>query len=108
MVVVPGTRGRILDRNGSELAISEDAATIIATPYQVEDPPKAAKKLAPILGARRDELARDARRRRLRFAYLARKVDLDQPSRSASSTSTGSAFCPTAAASIPRGCSRPR
>ena len=37
-VTVPGERGRVLDRNGNVLAVSEDAATVIATPYQVKDP----------------------------------------------------------------------
>ena len=48
-VVVPGIRGTILDRHGKDLAISEDAATVFATPYQVKDPEAAARKLAPIL-----------------------------------------------------------
>ncbi len=42
-VTVPGLRGSLLDRRGSELAASEDAATIYATPYQVKNPPRAAK-----------------------------------------------------------------
>ena len=37
-VTVPGLRGSLLDRSGNELAASEDAATIYATPYQVEEP----------------------------------------------------------------------
>ncbi|MDQ3572858.1 MAG: penicillin-binding protein 2 [Actinomycetota bacterium] len=75
MVTVPGVRGAILDRNGSELAVSEDAASVFATPYQVKDPADAAAKLAPILGddvkAIRDRLEADTG-----FEYLARKVDL--------------------------------
>ena len=45
-VVVPGSRGTIHDRSGRELAVSEDAATIFATPYQVKDPEATAHKLA--------------------------------------------------------------
>src|SRR3954447_7726892 len=48
-VTVPGLRGSLLDRGGTELATSENAATIYATPYQVKNPPRAAEKLAPIL-----------------------------------------------------------
>src|SRR5215212_12202746 len=48
-VPVPGLRGSILDRKGRELAVSEDAVDVVATPYQVEDPHRAAHKLAPIL-----------------------------------------------------------
>ena len=55
-VTVPGTRGAILDRNGNELAVSEDAATIIATPYQVEDPAGTAAKLASILDVSEKDL----------------------------------------------------
>jgi cell division protein FtsI/penicillin-binding protein 2 len=75
-VVVPGTRGRILDRNGNELAISEDAATIIATPYQVEDPTKAASKLAPVLDLEEDKLLETLADEDSGFAYLVRKADL--------------------------------
>src|ERR671924_364753 len=31
-------RGTIYDRNGRELAVSEDAATIFVTPYLIKDP----------------------------------------------------------------------
>src|SRR5947207_15947339 len=48
-VPLPGLRGSILDRKGRELAVSEDAVDVVATPYQVKDPGKTASKLAPIL-----------------------------------------------------------
>ena len=47
---MPGLRGSILDRYGNPLAVSEDAKTIYATPYQVKHPGEDAAKLAPILG----------------------------------------------------------
>ncbi|MGI8462148.1 MAG: peptidoglycan D,D-transpeptidase FtsI family protein [Solirubrobacterales bacterium] len=75
-VVVPGKRGAILDRNGSELAVSEDAATIIATPYQVKDPAATAAKLAQILEMPEKELLEPLSDRESGFAYLARKVSL--------------------------------
>jgi len=75
MVTVPGVRGAILDRNGNALALSEDAASVFATPYQVKDPPEAAARLAKVLkvdeGKLLEQLASDSG-----FAYLARKVDL--------------------------------
>ena len=37
-VTIPGQRGRVLDRNGKVMAASEDAADVIATPYQVKKP----------------------------------------------------------------------
>jgi cell division protein FtsI (penicillin-binding protein 3) len=75
-VVVPGTRGAIMDRHGKDLAISEDAATVFATPYQVKDAEAAARKLAPILDLSEDDLLRTLADRESGFAYLARKVDL--------------------------------
>ena len=55
-VVVPGSRGTIYDRTGRELAVSEDAATVFATPYQVKDPEEAAHKLAKVLDLDQEEV----------------------------------------------------
>jgi cell division protein FtsI (penicillin-binding protein 3) len=72
---VPGLRGAILDRDGTRLASSEDAATIYATPYQVKNPPKAAALLAPILEEKKgkvlEELTVESG-----FSYLAKDVSL--------------------------------
>jgi cell division protein FtsI (penicillin-binding protein 3) len=74
-LTVPGLRGSILDRDGTRLASSEDAATIYATPYQVKNPPKAAARLAPILKQKKakvlEELTAESG-----FSYLAQNVDL--------------------------------
>jgi cell division protein FtsI (penicillin-binding protein 3) len=74
-VMVPGLRGSILDRNGTRLASSEDAATIYATPYQVKNPPQAAARLAPILKQKKgkvlEELTVESG-----FSYLAKDIDL--------------------------------
>jgi len=75
MVTVPGIRGSILDRSGSALAVSEEAATIYATPYQVVDPPKAARKLAAVLDVPADQLLRSLSADS-GFEYLAKRVDL--------------------------------
>ncbi len=75
-VTIPGQRGRILDRKGRELAVSEDAADVVATPYQVRHPSAAARRLAPILGMREGGLLRSLADRSSGFAYLAREVDL--------------------------------
>ena len=58
-VTVPGLRGSLLDRRGNELAVSEDAATIYATPYQVKNPPQAADETG---ADPRPEAGRGARR----------------------------------------------
>jgi cell division protein FtsI/penicillin-binding protein 2 len=79
-VMVPGLRGSLLDRYGNPLAVSEDAATIFATPYQVKDPPRTAEKLAGILGEDRDQilhsLTEDSG-----FSYIAHKVDVPTAAR---------------------------
>jgi cell division protein FtsI (penicillin-binding protein 3) len=74
-VTVPGLRGRILDRHGEALAVSEDAASIYATPYQVKDPKRTAALLGPLLDSSEDEI-RDELGEDSGFTYLARKVDL--------------------------------
>ena len=74
-ITVPGLRGSVLDRRGNKLASSEDAATIYATPYQVKNPPRAAAKLAPILGQKKGEVL-EALTAESGFSYLAHKVDL--------------------------------
>lgn len=74
-VTVPGIRGAILDRHGDALAISEEAATVFATPYQVEDPQKAAKKLGEVLGTPADDLL-EPLMAPTGFEYLAKKIDL--------------------------------
>jgi cell division protein FtsI (penicillin-binding protein 3) len=75
VVTVPGLRGDLLDRRGNKLAASEDAATIYATPYQVENPPQAAERLAPILDQPKGEVL-EALTAEGGFSYVAQKVDL--------------------------------
>ncbi len=74
-VTVPGLRGSLLDRRGTQLAASEDARTIYATPYQVKNPPQAAAKLAPILKLKKGEVL-EALTVESGFSYVAHKVDL--------------------------------
>jgi cell division protein FtsI/penicillin-binding protein 2 len=75
-VLVPGVRGKILDRGGRQLALSEEAATIFATPYQIKDPAEAAEQLAGVLDVPEDEILDAISDRSSGFAYVARKVDL--------------------------------
>jgi cell division protein FtsI (penicillin-binding protein 3) len=75
VITVPGLRGDLLDRRGNKLAASEDAATIYATPYQVENPPRAAERLAPILDQPKGEVL-EALTAEGGFSYVAQKVNL--------------------------------
>ncbi len=79
-VTVPGLRGSLLDRRGNELAASEDAATIYATPYQVKNPPQAAEKLARILDLDKAEVL-ESLTAEGGFSYVAHKVSLQQAGR---------------------------
>jgi cell division protein FtsI (penicillin-binding protein 3) len=67
-------RGTITDRHGTELAVSEEALSIAATPYLVKDPGAAARRLAPWIGVPEAELIKKLSDRRSGFVYLQRKV----------------------------------
>src|SRR3954453_19414413 len=70
-VPVPGLRGSILDRRGRELAVSEDAVDVVATPYQVKDPPQMARRLAPVLHISKQDILHALGDGSSGFAYLA-------------------------------------
>jgi cell division protein FtsI (penicillin-binding protein 3) len=74
---VPGRRGTITDRNGIELAVSEDAATVFANPFLIEDPIGVAARLAPVLDVPEAELLDLLADRGAGFVYLARQLDAD-------------------------------
>ncbi|MBI2873530.1 MAG: stage V sporulation protein D, partial [Firmicutes bacterium] len=73
-VPVEPKRGRIIDRNGKELALSASAPTVVAIPIEVRDPRSTAQALAKIL-----ELDPGYIERRLTtkaaLVYVARKID---------------------------------
>lgn len=71
---VPARRGAIVDRRGVELAVSEPADDVTATPYLVDDPVAVARLLAPLLDEPEDELAAALARRDTGYVVLARKV----------------------------------
>lgn len=73
-VDVPAPRGTITDRRGVELAVSQPAADVSATPYLVKDPAGVAEQLAPLIDRPESEILRKLTERGSGFAYLARKV----------------------------------
>ena len=73
-VLVPARRGAIADRNGTELAVSQPAMTIAATPYLIKDPARVSARLAGLLDKPEDEILRQLARRDTGFAYVARHV----------------------------------
>jgi cell division protein FtsI/penicillin-binding protein 2 len=70
----PARRGTIFDRNGVELAVSEDSVTVFAHPFLIKDPVKVAAQLAPLVGRPEDELLRELSSKET-FVYLRRKMD---------------------------------
>ena len=75
--VVPAQRGAITDRNGIDLAVSEPAQDISATPYLIKEPLAAAQKLAPLLGVPQAQLLRKLSERS-GFVYLKRALPAKQ------------------------------
>jgi cell division protein FtsI (penicillin-binding protein 3) len=74
-LVVPARRGTIVDRNRVELAVSEDALTVFAHPFLIDDPAKVAARLAPLLGRTESDLLKVLSDRDAGFVYLRRKMD---------------------------------
>src|SRR4051794_18828111 len=77
-VDVPARRGTITDRNGTELAVSEDSVTVFANPKLVQDPAGTARRLAPFLGVPATKLTEELADRSTGFVYLARKLPLSK------------------------------
>jgi cell division protein FtsI/penicillin-binding protein 2 len=74
---VPAQRGTITDRNGIDLAVSEPARDISATPYLVKDPLAVAQRLAPLLDQTQATLLTDLSEH-TGFVYLARALPAKQ------------------------------
>ena len=72
---VPALRGTITDRRGVELAVSEDAVTVFANPFLIDDPAGTAAKLAPLVGRTSEQLLPLLSDRKKGFIYLRRKMD---------------------------------
>src|SRR5215213_4688962 len=77
-LIVPARRGAITDRTGTELAVSQPATTIAATPYLVKDAARVAARLSRLLDEPEDEILRQLARRDTGFAYVARHVPADR------------------------------
>jgi cell division protein FtsI (penicillin-binding protein 3) len=91
---LPAARGTIVDRKGQELAVSEPAADVSATPYLVRDPLKAAAKLAPALGQTEEQLVQKLARKDTGFVYLARGLPAGRAAKVEKLNLTGIAITP--------------
>jgi cell division protein FtsI (penicillin-binding protein 3) len=72
---VPARRGTITDRNGVELAVSEDAVTVFANPFLIRNPTRVAAKVAPLIGRPYEEVVDKLADRDRGYVYLRRKLD---------------------------------
>jgi cell division protein FtsI (penicillin-binding protein 3) len=102
-VTVPGFRGRILDREGDPLAASEEAATVFATPYQVDDPSDAARRLAPVLDVPEEQIFDALSNRESGFQYLRRELDVVAAERVRKLDIDGIGLLPDSRRSYPQG-----
>src|SRR3954470_8232796 len=80
-ITVPARRGAITDRTGEELAVSQPAMSIAATPYLIRDPLNVANRIAPIVRRDRDDVLHDLSRKNTGFVWLARKLPMEAAKR---------------------------
>jgi cell division protein FtsI (penicillin-binding protein 3) len=99
---VPAQRGTITDRSGIDLAVSEPAQDISATPYLVKDPLEAAQRLAPLLGQTQATILKDLSERS-GFVYLARALPAKQAQAVMALKIAGVAGAPVMRRVYPRG-----
>lgn len=72
------TRGRVLDREGRELALSLEIDSCFAVPYEIENMDETSELLAPLVGIEAKELAerfRNANQAKTKFIWLARRLE---------------------------------
>jgi cell division protein FtsI/penicillin-binding protein 2 len=100
--LVPAQRGAITDRNGVDLALSEPADDVSATPYLVQDPALAAQRLAPLLGLDQTTVLTRLTRR-AGFVYLARGLPDARARKVAALKIAGIAMTPVEDRVYPRG-----
>src|SRR3954453_23547552 len=73
-LVVPARRGAIMDRNGTELAVSQPATTIAATPYLIKKPAEVAAQLSGLIDKPEDGILRKRVPRDTVFVYIPRHI----------------------------------
>ena len=98
---VPARRGAIVDRNGIELAVSEPADDIAATPYLIKQPLAVARRLAPLLHTTQGGLLAKFEQKG-GFVYLARNVPGTQSAKIQKLDVPGLQFIPSARREYPR------
>ncbi|HEY0345267.1 MAG TPA: penicillin-binding protein 2 [Solirubrobacteraceae bacterium] len=98
---VVARRGAISDRHGIELAVSEPADDVAATPYLIKDKLKVANRIAPLLGANPDDVLRKLSARS-GFVYLARNLPGTRSDKLRKLGIAGMQFVPSSRRDYPR------
>src|SRR4051812_21113326 len=101
-VTIPARRGSITDAKGIDLAVSQPAMDIAATPRLVVDATKAAAELAPIIGRDEDTLLRAFARRDTGFVYLGRGIPAEKANTAKKLNIPGLEFIPRYTRTYPR------
>ena len=73
-IEIKGSRGSILDREGRELAVSVEAASIYAIPDEIENPRVAAQAVAPLIGMPPGDVLEKLKSER-GFVWVRRQID---------------------------------
>jgi cell division protein FtsI (penicillin-binding protein 3) len=73
-IEIKGSRGSILDREGRELAVSVEAASVYVIPDDVENPKAAAQALSPLLDMPASEILEKLKSER-GFVWVRRQID---------------------------------
>jgi cell division protein FtsI (penicillin-binding protein 3) len=101
-VDVPARRGAIVDRRGVELAVTEPAEDVSATPYLVKDPAKVARQISGWLDQSEDEVLKKLATRETGFVYLARRLPASKAREIKKLDIAGLAFAPANRRIYPR------
>ena len=73
---IAAQRGSILDREGRELAVSVEAASVFAIPDEIEDPRATSQALAPLLGSPASEVYERLTTEK-GFSWVRRQIDVE-------------------------------
>ena len=74
-VTLRSRRGTLFDRNGRELAVSVASYSLYADPKIIKDPYGAAKRLARIIKAPRQQIYKKLKNKKRRFVWIERQLD---------------------------------
>ena len=101
-ITIPARRGSITDAHGIDLAVSQPAMDIAATPRLVTDATKAAAQLAPVIGRDENTLLRSFARRDTGFVYLGRAIPAEKAEKAKKLNIPGLEFIPRFSRTYPR------